>query len=113
MMVKNFIYPNVKLIYWAGGNPFHHHQDLNRLVKAWQKPDTIIVNEIWWNSQARHADIIFPCNTCMERNDLMMNTRDPTIVANKKAMKSLVTQSQIMKFFQELSKRLGMLEKIY
>ena len=39
-------YPNIKLIYWAGGNPFHHHQDLNRLVKAWQKPKTIIVNNI-------------------------------------------------------------------
>ena len=53
---KNYFYPEIKLIYWAGGNLFHHHQDLNRLVKAWQIPDTIIVNEIWWNSQARHAD---------------------------------------------------------
>ena len=24
-------YPDIKLVYWAGGNPFHHHQDLNRL----------------------------------------------------------------------------------
>ena len=49
---KKLTYPDIKLIYWAGGNPFHHHQDLNRLVKAWQKPKTIIVNEIWWNPQA-------------------------------------------------------------
>ena len=28
-----------------GGNPFHHHQDLNRLRVAWQKPRTIIVHE--------------------------------------------------------------------
>ena len=56
---KKLKYPDIKLIYWAGGNPFHHHQDLNRLVKAWQLPKTIIVNEIWWNAQARHADIIF------------------------------------------------------
>ena len=20
-------YPDIRLIYWAGGNPFHHHQD--------------------------------------------------------------------------------------
>ena len=66
-------YPDIKLIYWAGGNPFHHHQDLNRLVKAWQKPKTIIVNEIWWNAQARHADIILPVNTALERNDIMLN----------------------------------------
>ena len=25
-------YPDIRLIYWAGGNPFHHHQDLNRLL---------------------------------------------------------------------------------
>ena len=28
---RHEIYPDIKLIYWAGGNPFHHHQDLNRL----------------------------------------------------------------------------------
>src|SRR6185436_1154077 len=22
-------YPDIRLVYWAGGNPFHHHQDLN------------------------------------------------------------------------------------
>ena len=21
-------YPDIRLVYWAGGNPFHHHQDL-------------------------------------------------------------------------------------
>lgn len=30
-------YPDIRLVYWAGGNPFHHHQDLNRLVEAWQR----------------------------------------------------------------------------
>ena len=32
-------YPDIRLVYWAGGNPFHHHQDLNRLELAWQRPD--------------------------------------------------------------------------
>src|SRR3546814_5750072 len=27
-------YPDIRLVYWAGGNPFHHHQDLNRLRRA-------------------------------------------------------------------------------
>ena len=35
---RRSVYPDIKLIYWAGGNPFHHHQDLNRLRRAWQKP---------------------------------------------------------------------------
>ena len=107
---KKLTYPDIKLIYWAGGNPFHHHQDLNRLAKAWQKPNTIIVNEIWWNSQARHADIIFPANTALERNDLMLNPRDPTIVANKKAMKSYKNSKTDFEIFSGLSEKLGFLE---
>ena len=107
---QKLIYPDIKLIYWAGGNPFHHHQDLNRLVKAWQKPNTIIVNEIWWNAQARHADIVFPANTALERNDLMLNPRDPTIVANKCAMQSFKDSKTDYEIFSGLAEKLGFLE---
>jgi len=54
---KRITYPDIKLVYWVGGNPFHHHQDLNRLRQAWKKPDTIIVNEQFWTATARQADI--------------------------------------------------------
>ena len=108
---KKLIYPDIKLIYWAGGNPFHHHQDLNRLVHAWKKPQTIIVNEIWWNSQARHADIIFPANTALERNDIMLNPRDPIIVANHKSMESYKESKTDYEIFTGLANKLGFREK--
>jgi biotin/methionine sulfoxide reductase len=38
-------YPDIQLLYWCGGNPFHKTQDLNRLLQAWQKPETIIIHE--------------------------------------------------------------------
>ncbi len=63
-------YPDIRLVWWAGGNPFHHQSDLNRLVQAWARPETVIVQEPWWNSLARHADIILPCTTPAERNDI-------------------------------------------
>ena len=31
-------YPDIRLVYWAGGNAFHHHQDINRLCEAWRRP---------------------------------------------------------------------------
>lgn len=71
------VYPDTKLIYWAGGNPFHHHQDLNRLVKAWRKPDTVIVNEPWWTPVAQWADIVFPATTSLERTDICASSHDP------------------------------------
>ena len=57
---QQLIFPDIRLIYWCGGNPFHHHQDLNRLVAAWQRPETVVVHEPYWNSLARHADIVLP-----------------------------------------------------
>jgi len=69
-------YPDIRLIYWAGGNPFHHHQDLNRLRRAWAKPETVIVNEPVWTATARHADIVFPATTPLEREDFAWGTAD-------------------------------------
>ncbi len=70
-------FPDIRLIYWAGGNPFHHHQDLNRLVQAWKRPDTVIAHEPWWTPLARHADIVFPATTALEREDICASSHDP------------------------------------
>ncbi|MEO1317717.1 MAG: molybdopterin-dependent oxidoreductase [Pseudomonadota bacterium] len=80
------VYPDLRLVYWAGGNPFHHHQDLGRLVEAMRRPECIIVNEIWWTGMARHADIVFPVTTALERDDIAMTSWEPTIVASAQAI---------------------------
>ena len=61
------IYPDIRLVYWAGGNPFHHHQDLNRLRRAVARVDTFVVHELGWTATARHADFVLPC-TMLLRN---------------------------------------------
>ncbi len=65
-------YPDIKMIWWAGGANFTHHQDTNRLIKAWQKPELIVVSECYWTAAAKHADIVLPITTSFERNDLTM-----------------------------------------
>jgi biotin/methionine sulfoxide reductase len=64
------LYPDTRLVYWCGGNVFHHHQDLNRLMQAWQRPETIIVHEPFWTPMAKRADIVLPATTPLERSDL-------------------------------------------
>ena len=81
---KQYQYPDTRVVYWAGGNPFHHHQDLNRMLEAWRNPDTIIAHEWCWNSLAKHADIVLPCTTPLERNDIAFSPRDPYVVAMSK-----------------------------
>jgi len=83
---QRLTYPDVRLVWWAGGNPFHHHQDLNRMRKAWAKPETIIVNEWCWNSLARHADIVLPCTTPLERSDVVLSPKDPYITVMDQAI---------------------------
>ena len=66
-------YPQIDFIYWVGGNPIVHHQDTNTNIKAWRKPRTIVVNEIYWTPTAKMADIVFPTTTEYERNDITMS----------------------------------------
>ena len=77
-------YPNTKLVWWAGGNPFHRHQDLNLMMQAWQKSETVIVNEWCWNPLEKHADILLPCTTPLERDDMAITPCDPYVVSMSK-----------------------------
>lgn len=100
-------YPDIRLVYWAGGNPFHHHQDLNRLHVAWQKPETIICNEIYWNAHARHADIVLPANTGIERNDIGGGSGDVWLQAMPKLIESVGESRSDYEIFMGLSHKLG------
>lgn len=80
----SYTYPDIRLVYWAGGNPFHHHQDLNRLQQAWQQIETVIVHEPHWTPTARRADIVLPTTVGMERNDIAASPRDNFAVATHK-----------------------------
>lgn len=69
---KSDTFPEIKMIWWAGGANFTHHQDTNRLIRAWQKPELIVISEPYWTAAAKHADIVLPITTSFERNDLTM-----------------------------------------
>ncbi|MAS04108.1 MAG: Asp-tRNA(Asn)/Glu-tRNA(Gln) amidotransferase GatCAB subunit C [Ahrensia sp.] len=77
-------YPDTRLVYWAGGNPFHHHQDLNRLRKAWERIETVVVHEPFWTPIARRADILLPATVGLERNDLAASPRDNHLIAMRR-----------------------------
>lgn len=104
-------YPDVRLVYWAGGNPFHHHQDLNRLVRAWARPETIIVHEPWWTATARRADIVLPATTTLERNDLGVSSRDRYIIAMRRAVDPVDEARDDFAIFSALAARLGLEER--
>ena len=67
---RTVTFPDIRLVYTSGGNQFTHHQDTNRVIKAFQAPETVIVQEPWWTPSARFADIVLPAASDLERNDL-------------------------------------------
>ena len=103
---KEYEYPDIKLIYWAGGNPFHHHQDINKLLLAWQKPETIISNEWCWNSLAKYSDIILPCTTPLERQDIMLTPRDPYVISMSKLVEPFKEAKSDFDIFKGIAKKM-------
>ncbi|MDX1432551.1 MAG: molybdopterin guanine dinucleotide-containing S/N-oxide reductase [Gammaproteobacteria bacterium] len=108
---QKLTYPDIRLVYWCGGNPFHHHQDLNRLVRAWQRPETVVVHEPWWNSLARHADIVLPATTTLERNDIGRASNDNHVFAMHKALEPVGEARNDYDILAGLAARLGFGER--
>lgn len=104
-------YPDTRLVYWAGGNPYHHHQDLNRLSEAWTRPETIIVQDPMFTATAQRADIVLPATTSIERNDIAGNRRSDFILAMKKAIEPLGEARSDFEIFNEIAAKLGMADR--
>lgn len=100
-------YPDIRLVYWAGGNPFHHHQDLNRLAEAWTRLETIIVQDPMMTATARRADIVLPASTSIERNDIAGNKRSDFILAMHKAIEPMGEARADLDIFHSIAERLG------
>lgn len=84
---KTYKFPDLRMAYWAGGNPFHHHQDRNRMIKAWQKLETFVVQDAFWTATARMADIVLPSTLTVERTDICKSQSNAYIYAMKQASK--------------------------
>ena len=104
---SDYQYAPIRLIFWAGGNPFHHHQDLARLAKAWRTVPHVIVNEQFWTANARMADIVLPATTTLERDDIGFATRERYMVAMKKVIEPVGEARSDYEIFSALADRLG------
>ncbi|QFR97492.1 molybdopterin-dependent oxidoreductase [Streptomyces tsukubensis] len=100
-------YPDIRLVHWAGGNPFHHHQDLGRLRRAFTRPDTVLVHEQYWTATARHADIVLPATTTLEREDFGSGRRDTHLIAMHRAVQPVGEARDDYTVLAGLAARLG------
>ncbi len=106
---KRAKYPDVKMAYWVGGNPFVHHQDRNRQIKAFQRLETFVVQDFQWTPTARHADIVLPATTSYERNDIdsVGDYAASAIIAMKKVIEPVYESKSDFEIFALISEKLG------
>jgi biotin/methionine sulfoxide reductase len=100
-------YPDIRLVYWAGGNPFHHHQDLNRLRRAVARVETFVVHELGWTATARHADFVLPCTMTLEREDIGGSSHDPLLMPMHPLVEPYGEAWDDYAIFAGLAERLG------
>lgn len=110
---KKITYPDIKMVYWTSGNPFHHHQDRNTMIEAWKKLETFIVHEPFWTPTARMADIVLPATTEIERDDIEVigDYNSSHIVAMKKAIDPVKESKDDYEICRLISKKLGFEEE--
>lgn len=99
--------PDIRLVYWAGGNPFHHHQDIRRLRRGFARIDTLVVHEFHWTPTARHADIVLPAATPLERDDIAAGPGDSRLRAMPRAVAPVGEAREEFWIYDRLAERLG------
>lgn len=100
-------FPHVRMIYSVGGNPFHHNANLNRFMRAWRRPDLVVVHEPWWSPAAKQADIVLPATTTMERNDILATELQRHYIAMKQVIPPVGHARNDIDIFAQLSDGLG------
>jgi biotin/methionine sulfoxide reductase len=104
---QRLTYPDIRLVYWCGGNPFHHHQHLARLRRAFERPDTVVVHDPFWTAMARNADMVLPSTMTLERNDIGWNENDSTLAAMRQAVAPFAQARSDYEIFAALAAKLG------
>ena len=106
---KKITYPDIRLVFWSGGNPFAQQEDTNGLIRAWRRPETTIVTDVVWTASARFADIVLPACTSLERVDItpIGSYSNLGYVAMQQAIAPQYESHSDFWIYRELAKKMG------
>ncbi|WP_162062698.1 trimethylamine-N-oxide reductase TorA [Vibrio taketomensis] len=103
------ILPDFKMMVISGCNPWHHHQDRNRMKKAFKKLQTVVTIEFAWTATCRFSDIVLPACTQWERNDIDVygSYSNKGLVAMHRLVDPLFQSKTDFQIMSELTQRFG------
>jgi anaerobic dimethyl sulfoxide reductase subunit A len=102
-------YPSdIKMAYFALGNPLNQLPHINKGVNALKKLDFIVVHEQFMTATARYADILLPVATHWERSDITRPwLSGPYFLYLNKVIEELPEVKTDFQICRELASRLG------
>ncbi|WP_371186777.1 trimethylamine-N-oxide reductase TorA [Thalassotalea maritima] len=102
-------FPDVRMAMFSGNNPWHHHQDKNKMKKAFRKLETVVAIDFSWNATCRFADIVLPACTQYERNDIDLygSYSGRGVIAMHKLVDPLYQSKTDFEIFTMFCKRMG------
>jgi anaerobic dimethyl sulfoxide reductase subunit A len=99
-------YPaDYKFLWLSNNNYLNQLADVNRAVKAFKKLEFILVTEQFMTASAKHADIVLPVCSLMERNDFL--AADDFFAFLNKAIEPLGESKSQLEICKSLASKLG------
>ena len=100
-------YP-VRMLVVQSGNPVVTMTDANRVRKAFEKLDFLVVIDLFMNPTARYADVILPASSCFEKTQLnRASMRNSPVILQNQVIDWLGDSRPDWKIVFDLGRRLG------
>ena len=96
----------IKALYIVGENPVISDPDSDHLVKAFQKLDFLVVQDIFLTETAQLADVVLPATTFAEKDGTFSNT-ERRVARVRQVIPPLGDSRPDWQIIAELSRRLG------
>ncbi len=103
--------PKIKLLWIACKNPLAQDFDRNKIIKAFNKVDTIVVADQFFNETTKWADIVLPVTTQFEEYDVNVSYWHYWLSLNQQAIKPLHEVKSDLEIASLLSKYMNKKEK--
>ncbi len=103
--------PPIRCIFVSKANPLVQGPDINRTTAAFTAIDFKVVIDLFMTDTARHADLILPCTSVLEEEDIIFSSMfSPYVNYSGRAVSPPAGVMGEYEIYRELSDRLGLSE---
>ncbi len=109
-MISEYLERNkFKFIYIQLVNPLGTHPDPEKILNYFVREDVfVVVHETHWSDTAKHANIVLPATTYLEKDDFITGYWHNYLIWNKKIMEPQGESKNELDVQREIARRLGL-----